>query len=281
MMNALKTFKDLLSFLTIIPLAKTEDFVFTSSRNMWLFPLMGGLIGLIGAGYFVASGFVVSFLLGLANMLIQIPVEFFVNVAVPAMTLAFLLVLTGFQHFDGLVDLGNAIGVKRVEDRREIAHRWVVTYKGGFLAIFVEFMAFVGIFIFASYLDLGLALRTIVLAEITAKLAMVTIVWKGKPAHPGLGARFLSNAKRSSNLVAYVIGFILGFILLGIIGVLVVFISVLFGLFMEWVGNRVFGGVSGDMIGATNEGARAITLVIIALILLIGVKVLLTGAFFV
>jgi len=43
---------------------------------------------------------------------------------------------------------------------------------------------------------------------------------------------------------------------LGLLGLLVVGVSVLFGLFMVWVGNRVFGGVSGDMIGATNEGTE-------------------------
>jgi adenosylcobinamide-GDP ribazoletransferase len=68
--------------------------------------------------------------------------------AIPAaMTLAFLLVLTGFQHFDGLVDLGNAVGIKKIEDRREIAHRWVVTYKGALLAILVELSAFAGLFL--------------------------------------------------------------------------------------------------------------------------------------
>ncbi len=33
---------------------------------------------------------------------------------------------------------------------------------------------------------------------------------------------------------------------------------------MERVGKSVFGGVTGDVIGATNEAARAITLVMMA-----------------
>jgi cobalamin synthase len=33
---------------------------------------------------------------------------------------------------------------------------------------------------------------------------------------------------------------------------------------MERVGTSVFEGVSGDMIGATNESARAVTLVLLA-----------------
>lgn len=268
--NAIKTFRDLLSFLTIIPLAETEDFVATSARNMYLFPVMGALIGVIGAGYFLLSGFIVSYLLLAINYLVQISTGLLLQAIPAVMTLAFLLVFTGFQHFDGLVDLGNAIGLKKVEDRREIAHRWVVTYKGGFLAIFVEFSAIVGLFLLSG----NVAVRALIVAEVTAKLAMVTIVWRGKPSHQGLGSRFIGNAKRTLNYVAYGVSSVIGYVLLGYIGLALVLISILFGLFMEQVGNNVFGGVSGDMIGATNEGARALTLVLIALILTIGLPTL-------
>lgn len=259
-MKAIKTFRDLLSFLTIIPLAKTDEFVFTSARSMWLFPVIGALIGLFGAGYYLACGAIVSFLLEKLSFLIQVPAGFILSLAVPAMTLAFLLVLTGFQHFDGLVDLGNAIGIKHVEDRREIAHRWVVTYKGAVLAIFVELAAFFGLF-FSSGIFAVIAL---IVAEMAAKLAMVTIVWSGKTAHQGLGARFIGNAKRKLNVLAYGISAVAGYLLLGLSGLLVVLVAVLFGLFMERLGKSVFGGVSGDMIGATNEAARALILVLLA-----------------
>jgi adenosylcobinamide-GDP ribazoletransferase len=272
-LNAIKTFRDLLSFLTIIPLAKTEEFVYTSAVNMWLFPLVGGLIGGFAAAYFVAAGFLLAFLLGLVNSVVLVPVGFLVQLIVPAMTLAFLLVLTGFQHFDGLVDLGNALGLKKVEDRREIAHRWVVTGKGAFLAIFVEFAAVVGLFL----LNWNVAVRALVVSEVAAKLAMVTIVWRGQAAHEGLGSRFIGHAKRKLNVAAYVVAFVLGFVLLGFAGLLVVSVAVFFGLFMERVAKSVFGGVSGDMIGATNEGARALTLVLTATVFVL-CAVLLSGA---
>ncbi len=273
--NAIKTFRDLLSFLTIIPLGKNEDFLSTSARNMYLFPLIGALIGLFGAGYFLGSTFIVSYLLGAANFVLHLPTEALGRVFPAAMTLAFLLVLTGFQHFDGLVDLGNAIGLKKVEDRREIAHRWVVTYKGAVLAIFVEFSAFVGLLL----LDWEIALRALIVAEASAKLAMVTIVWVGKAAHKGLGSRFVETAKRRLNVAAYVVGSFVGFLLLGWAGLIVTFAAVGFGLFMDRVGNSVFGGVSGDMIGATNEAARALALVLVAAIAVF-VSALFGGALF-
>ena len=215
---------------------------------------------MFAAGYFAASGFVFSFVLVLVNFVVHVPSGLLLQFVPPAMTLAFLLVLTGFQHFDGLVDLGNAVGLKRVEDRREIAHRWVVTYRGALLAIFVEFSAFAGLFL----LNWSFALRGLIVAEVAAKLAMVTITWHGKPAHVGLGARFLGQAKRNLNVLAYVFSFVIGFAFLGLAGLLVIGATVLLGLLMEGVGNSVFGGVSGDMIGATNEATRAMTLVLIA-----------------
>jgi adenosylcobinamide-GDP ribazoletransferase len=57
--------------------------------------------------------------------------------------------------------------------------------------------------------------------------------------------------------------------LLGLTGVGVVLLSVLVGAVMERVAQSVFGGVSGDMIGATNETARAVTLVVLASVLLL------------
>ena len=273
--NAIKTFRDLLSFLTIIPLGKNEDFLSTSARNMYLFPLIGALIGLFSAGYFLGCSFIISYLLIAANFVLHIPTEVLGRVLPAAMTVAFLLVLTGFQHFDGLVDLGNAIGLKKVEDRREIAHRWVVTYKGAILAIFVEFSAFAGLLL----LDWNVALRALIVAEATAKLAMVTIVWRGKAAHRGLGSRFIETAKRRLNGGAYVVASVIGFLLLGWTGGIAVLAAAAFGLFMEKVGNNVFGGVSGDMIGATNEAARALVLMLVAT-LAVSISALFGGALF-
>ncbi len=273
--NAIKTFRDLISFLTIIPLGETEDFVETSARNIFLFPLVGLFIGGLAAAYFFASRWVISYLLTLVNFLIHVPFSLLLSLIPSAMTLAFLLIITGFQHFDGLVDLGNAIGLKRVEDRREIAHRWVVTYKGALLALAVELAAVGGLFL----MNLNLAVRTLIVAEICAKLAMITVVWRGKASHEGLGARFIRNAKRNLNIVAYVAALLIGYALLGYAGLVAVSVAVLCGLGMEKVANGMFGGVSGDMIGATNEVARAVALVLVALIFLF-VPVFFRGALF-
>jgi adenosylcobinamide-GDP ribazoletransferase len=112
---------------------------------------------------------------------------------------------------------------------------------------------------------------------VSAKLAMVTIIWAGKPSHKGLGSIFLAKAKKKLNIAAYAIAVLIAFICFGFfgnlvlglasVGMVLVSIPVAFG--MRKVSYNVFGGVSGDMIGATNEVARAITLVLLALALMV------------
>jgi adenosylcobinamide-GDP ribazoletransferase len=264
-MNAIKTFRDLLAFLTIIPLGKTEDFIVTSAEYISLFPLVGGFIGLLTAGYFLACGFIVSNILLLVNFIVSIPIDFVLMLAPAVMTMAFLLVLTGLQHFDGLVDLGNAIGLNKLEERRAAAHAWVVTHKGAFLAISVEFVAFLGLF----FLNGEFAFKAIIVAEVAAKLSMVTVAWVGKPTHKGLGSHFLTKAKRKRNIVAYAISLLIAYSLLGLTGLIVVLISFLMGIVMERVATFVLGGVSGDAIGATNECTRAVVLVFLASVFLL------------
>ena len=271
--KTIKTFRDLLSFLTIIPVGGKEDFIFTTAEHVYLFPLIGGFIGLLGAVYFVGSSVIVQFLLGLANSIIALPTGLLAKLFPAAMTVAFLLVLTGLQHFDGLIDLGNAVGLRNLHDRKMVAHAWTVTYSGAVLALVVEFTAFGGLF----FVNPLFAFGAVIAAEVAAKLAMVTIVWVGKPTHKGLGSLFLSKAKKKLNVVAYVISVLIvypffalaGNPFLGLLGVGVVLVSVPVAFVMEKVSESVFGGVSGDTIGATNEVARAVTLVVLAVVLMV------------
>lgn len=271
--KTIKTFRDLLAFLTIIPMGGKEDFVFTSAEHLYLFPIIGGFIGLLGAAYFVGSSFIVQFLVGLATSMVALPLDFLVKLAPAAMTIAFLLVMTGLQHFDGLIDLGNAVGQRNVHDRKMMAHAWTVTYSGAVFAIIVEFIAILGLFL----VNPAFAFGAVLVAEVSAKLGMVTIVWIGKPTHKGLGSIFLKKAKKKLNVVAYVTSVLIAFAVfavignlwLGALGVGLVLVSVPVAFVMEKVAVKVFGGVSGDVIGATNEVARAVTLILLAGVLMI------------
>jgi adenosylcobinamide-GDP ribazoletransferase len=158
------------------------------------------------------------------------------------------------------------------------AHEWTVTYGGAVLALAVEGSAVAGLlFVVLGSMNLWLVFSAVILAELSAKLAMVTIVWIGKPSHKGLGSIFLAKAKKKKNFIAYALSALLvypvfyftGYPILGLAAVALVFVSVPVAFLMKKVSENVFGGVSGDMIGATNEVARAITLILFAAVLLV------------
>ena len=56
---------------------------------------------------------------------------------------------------------------------------------------------------------------------------------------------------------------------MGLVGIGIVLVSVPVAFVMKKVSENVFGGVSGDMIGATNEVARAVALVLFAVVLMV------------
>jgi adenosylcobinamide-GDP ribazoletransferase len=250
-----------------------EDFIFTTAEHMYLFPVIGAFIGILAGAYYLGASTIVHFLLSVVNTFIALQVDLLAKLAVSAMTVAFLLVITGLQHFDGLIDLGNAFGLRNLHDRKMVAHAWTVTYWGALLAIFVEFAAFAGLL----FINPLFAFGALVAAEVSAKLAMVTIVWVGKPTHKGLGSIFLQKAKKKLNIIAYALAVLIvypffaftGKPFLGFVAVGVVLVSIPVALVMEKVSENIFGGVSGDTIGATNEVARAVTLILIAGVLIL------------
>jgi len=278
--KAIKTFRDLLAFLTVIPMGGKEDFVLTSAENMYLFPLIGCFIGTLAGAYFISSNFILQLIINNINNLVTfvtLPVDFIVRFASAAMTIAFLLVITGLQHFDGLIDIGNTLGHRSEHDRKMAAHAWTVNYSGAIFAITIEFIAFLGLFSIISFSTNPLIIiTTIISTEIAAKLTMVTLVWIGKPAHKGLGSIFLKKAKKKLNIIAYVISAIITFTLFsitintlyGLFSIGAIFASIPIAYIMKKVAEKLFGGVSGDILGATNEISRAIILVLLTGVLM-------------
>ena len=92
-----------------------------------------------------------------------------------------------------------------------------------------------------------------------------------------LGSIFLAKAKKKLNYVAYALSALIVFPVFYFtvphfwvwLQLRLVFVSIPVAFVMNKVSNNVFGGVSGDMIGATNEVARAITLILFAVVLMV------------
>jgi adenosylcobinamide-GDP ribazoletransferase len=276
--KALKVFRGLLAFLTAIPVKMDESFLDISARYMFLFPVIGAIIGVLAGLYARFTSNVLFLLFGSINNVVfsgahEVFFDFVAKGLASVMTIAFLLVVIGLQHTDGLVDVGNALGIRKasLKEKVDIAHEWTVTRTGAFLAILVSFFTFLLIFLTKT----DVVIQALIVAEVSAKLAMVTTGWQGTSPPPRFyenrwekGRSFIESIKKKHGLyaISLTISLAVSVALFGLGGVLAVASGILVGGFMILVGKQVFGGVNGDIFGATNEIARMVALFVLVII---------------
>ncbi|MGB9914848.1 MAG: adenosylcobinamide-GDP ribazoletransferase [Candidatus Bathyarchaeales archaeon] len=240
----LKEIKNLISFLTIIPVSMDKDCLTDSARFMFLFPLVGAFIGL------------------LAGLFGWITTHFLPSLVVGALVLAILLLITGLHHTDGLLDFGDGIMAHGSAERKiEIMHDQLTGAGGLSLGI----MTFLITALAIAELHKGVIIQAVVLAEVAAKLAMVIGAWAGNPVHQGMSTAFLE-AMHGKNgnarlLAAVAISFAIALPLLRLAGALTLLAAMAASFVMVGIAHRHFKGVTGDVLGAMNELARMTSLI--------------------
>lgn len=242
----LKEIKNLIAFLTIIPVGMDPDCLTDAANYMYLFPMVGAFIGLL-AGLF---GWL---LLHVISALI-----------VGILTLGFILLITGLHHADGLLDFGDGVMYQGSPEKKIQVMHDQQTGTGG-LALALVTMLTTSFCI--AELNMSILIQSLITSEISAKLAMVIGAWAGKSAHKGMNTYFVNAMhSRSRNLrltIALFISFGTAIPLLSIVGFIAVIAGLVTALIMLWVSNRHFRGITGDVMGATNELARMSSLVMI------------------
>lgn len=254
-----------MSLLTSIPVKMDESFVETSARFMFLFPVIGILIGLFVGVYSLFAYYFLSLLFNFLNLIFFFGSQntffaYLTKILASVVTIAFLLILTGLQHIDGLIDIGNALSIRKasVEERKMIAHAWIVTRTGAFIAIIVSYCTLLLI----TLIKPETTIQSFIVAEASAKLAMVTCAWQGSSPQQGLGSIFIDSMRKKHGLYLFslIISMTISALLLGLQGVLAVSFGIITAGLMIVLSKRVIGGVTGDTFGATNEIVRMIAL---------------------
>jgi adenosylcobinamide-GDP ribazoletransferase len=243
----LKELRNLLSFLTVLPLRMDENLLSDCARFMFLFPLIGALVGLL-AGLF---GWVLLYF-------------FLPGLVVGALILGVLLLLTGLHHTDGLLDFGDGVMAHGSSEHKiEVMHDQLTGAGGltiGMMTLLVTALAF-------AELNVNILVQSVIVVEVCAKLAMVVGAWAGKAVHKGMASSFLEamhGGKGNARLVAALaISLAIAVPLLWLNGAIVVLAAVVSGLVMVEIAHRHFKGVTGDVLGATNELARMVAVVVL------------------
>ena len=242
-MASLRAVQSVLAFLTILPSGKQSHDIHYVAKNMYLFPVAGLVIGgMIGAMAFGITPFLHPLLVGL-------------------LVTGSLVIITGIHHTDALADFADGLMAK---GGKEVKHKAMLDPAVGSAGVAALVMYFAGMIIvfhtgFASGLTI---LFSIITAEVIAKYVMVLLANRGLSAWEGFSSPFTAAMKDKRKLAAATV------IMLTIVwftsnyaGLIALGVSLAIAGLMKYVSDKSFGGISGDVLGASNEVCRLSSLI--------------------
>ena len=227
-----------LAFLTRVPVGSFDGD--DPGRSLPWFPVVGALVGLVVAGVY-------------AGALQLVPA-----LAAAAVAVAIGVLLTGAFHEDGLADTADALGAWEPEEARRILKDPNHGTYGVSALVLVLLVRVTALSALGGWSALAVLPATHALAR-AASLSMLTAT----PAatDEGLGALYAARAGRKRVWVAMAAGLA---ITLASVGPVLLPVAVLLASFgaagVTRVGSRRVGGITGDVLGAAEQIAETLVL---------------------
>jgi len=110
-------------------------------------------------------------------------------------------------------------------------------------------------------------IQSLVVVEVSAKLSMVIGTWAGKAVHQGMNSPFMEVMHGKNGnvrlIAALAISFGIAVPLLWFKGFITIAAGIFASFIMVGISHRHFGGVTGDVLGATNELTRMVSLIVL------------------
>lgn len=245
-MASLRPVQSVLAFLTILPGGKQSHDIHYVARNMYLFPVAGLVIGgLVGAMAVGISPFLHPLLVGL-------------------LVTGVLVIITGVHHTDALADFADGLMAKGGKEVKRKAMLDPAIGSAGVAALVMYFAGMIIVFHigFAS----GLVILTgVITAEVIAKYGMVLLANRSLPAWEGFSSPFTA-AMKDRRKMAAATGIMLAIVWLASSypGLIALGVSLAITGLMKYVSGKSFGGISGDVLGASNEMTRLSSLIVLS-----------------
>lgn len=234
----------LFSFFTLLPLGRGATLE-EAARSSYLLPLVGFATGLPGA---------ILLLIGI-----------FPPGVAASLALAAVLLAAGLHHTDGVLDVGDALMVRSTPARRREVLKDARIGVGGLGALFFVYAP--TLFALAALADASpyRAALALLAAEVSARSAMLLLLVFGRPAVEGSSSTYFVRAlKGRRRAVAVVLAVSLPGLVavsLGWCALVALLVAPAVASLALRVSGLAFGGISGDVSGATGELTRAVLLV--------------------
>ena len=243
-----KSILEIISFLTIIPIGKfgRSDGLEDISKRMFLFPFIGLLIGLLTIPVVLISFYLFN----------QFVSAFIVTI--------FLIVLTGIHHTDALADFADGIMVRGNKEKKynvmhdpRIGSAGTAAISGYVIGMIVAI---------SSIISLDKLMIAIILSEIMSKYSMVLESHYCESAWDGYSSLFTKNMKSKKKIaIATIITIVLIVLIvlisnMSVIGLQIFIVGIICCFIVIYISKKNFGGITGDVMGATNELVRLCSL---------------------
>lgn len=237
----MKALISLLQFTTILPLGKPQD-LRCFARRSYLYPCAGYIIG----------------------GLVALPVYFISDRTIAAAgAVALFLLISGAHHFDGLLDLGDGLMAHGDREKRIGALTDRMVGAGGIAAgIAVSLLLFAGLVASSPAI-----IYAIIIGDVCAKYSMAFLTAYGTPFREGMHSFLHRYSQPFFPFIALV--FCIPLALLPVSPLKLTgaaCMMVVCPVLLLIVSKRLFGGVNGDVVGASNEITRACVILALALI---------------
>jgi len=233
-----------------------------AARRQHLFPIVGTILG--------AAVAIIAFLLFsiLGNQLSSL--------AISLLIVLFLYAVSGLIHLEGLADFGDGVMTSGDAERKRAAMKDVSLGAAGIFLIVVNCILLIFLIgeldgwtdAIAPWIWGGSipAVLGLILAELSAKLSMLTVMFLGPSSHDGMGQLFVSAANSRRFLIGVILSISIA-IALSWVYFFVVLIGIVVGVAITYMARNHFGGVGGDAFGASNEIGRLAALLVWVIIL--------------
>lgn len=245
--SPIKSLLGLLTFSTILPIN-----VFTSIEYMtkltWCWPFLHIFIGILAA----VCGYVSLEFLHLNS--------FFTATIV----YAFLMIITGYNHLDGVMDMADGVMVHGEPERKIRVMKDSSVGAGGMATLFlVASLTVGGIY---NILDYNFIFG-IIICEMTAKTSLLTTALLSKPLTPGIGSYFIKETNIANYLISTLIIGIIALLLGDYVGIMGVAGAIVSGTLIAVIARRNFVLANGDVLGMSNEVGRLFSLLFMSVAL--------------